>query len=194
MIGALKAVLAKAAQARQSGEAKEAERLYKEAAAQAEADDAVERAEALTGVAQARRDASDRTGAAIYYAEAITLFRTAGATLQLAHALRHAADVRSQIKEYGVAGTQIEEAIRLYRALGYAQDEQAEPLDLANALRVSALNDERRALAAWTEAAKLYREHATYIGVDPAGDQGVLQSEDRVRRLRAAMAEGEERP
>ena len=56
------------------------------------------------------------------------------------------------MKEYGVAGTQIEEAIRLYRS----PQTEAEPLDLANALRVSALNDERRALQAWTEAEQLY--------------------------------------
>ena len=153
MIEALKSLQIKqASSARSRGEAAESERLFKEAAAQAEATESIERAEALTGVAQSRRDKGDRLGASIYYAEAITLLRTASATTQLAHALRHAAEIRSEMKEYGVAGTQIEEAIRLYRS----PQTEAEPLDLANALRVSALNDERRALQAWTEAEQLY--------------------------------------
>ena len=156
MIEALKSLLKQASSARSRGEAAESERLFKEAAAQAETTESIERAEALTGVAQSRRDKGDSLGASIYYAEAITLLRTASATTQLAHALRHAAEIRSEMKEYGVAGTQIEEAIRLYRSLQYANSDEADPLDLANALRVSALNDERRALAAWAEAEQLY--------------------------------------
>ncbi len=168
MISALKSILHRAASARTRGEAAESERLFKEAAAQAQADQATDRAEALTGVAQARRDKGDRLGASIYYAEAITLFRTANATIALAHALRHAAEIRSEMKEYGVAGTQIEEAIRLYRSLQYATGAEAEPLDLANALRVSALNDERRAHAAWLEAEALYAAAHVQAGVDEA--------------------------
>ena len=151
MIEQLKSLLHRASHLRQSGEAAEAERLFKEAAAQAQADEAVERAEALTGVAQARRDAGDRTGAAIYYAEAITLLRNHNATTALAHALRHSAEVRSELKEYGTAEQQIQEAVRLYRAF-----DPPAPLDLANALRVAALNDERQAHAAWREARDLY--------------------------------------
>ena len=164
MIDQLKSLLHRAAHLRKSGEAAEAERLYKEAAAQAQADEALERAEALTGIAQTRRDAGDRVGSAIYYAEAITLFRTANATTQLAHALRHAADVRSEMKEYGVAGTQIEEAIRLYRS----PQTEGTPLDLANALRVLALNDERQAHAAWLEAKALYTTEEVAAGVSEA--------------------------
>ncbi len=160
MIEALKSLLKQASSARSRGEAAESERLFKEAAAQAEATQSIERAEALTGVAQARRDKGDRLGAAIYYAEAITLFRTTNASTQLAHTLRHAAEVRSELKEYGVASTQIEESIRLLRSPQYTNSDEAEPLDvtldLANALRVSALNDERRALQAWAEAEQLY--------------------------------------
>ena len=75
MIEALKSLLKQASSARSRGEAAESERLFKEAAAQAEATETIERAEALTGVAQSRRDKGDRLGASIYYAEAITLFR-----------------------------------------------------------------------------------------------------------------------
>ncbi|GAA3769446.1 hypothetical protein [Terriglobus aquaticus] len=164
MIEQFKSLLHRARHLRQSGEAAEAERLFKEAAAQAEAHEACERAEALVGVAQARRDAGDRTGAAIYYAEAITLFRTANNTTELAHALRHAAEVRSEMKEYGVAGTQIEEAIRLYRST----EVESESLDLANALRVSALNNERQAHSQWLEAKLLYASQNVTDGVREA--------------------------
>lgn len=166
MIEQLKSLLHRAAHLRQSGEAAEAERLFKEAAAQAEAHEACERAEALTGLAQSRRDASDKIGAAIYYAEAITLFRSANNATQLAHALRHAAEVRSEMKEYGVAGTQIEEAIRLYRS----QQTEATPLDLANALRIAAMNEERQAHATWREARELYAAENITNGVREADE------------------------
>jgi tetratricopeptide (TPR) repeat protein len=151
MIEGLKLRLKQATQAHLSGEAAEAERLFKEAAAEAKAKDDVMRAEALMGVAQARRDQGDRIGAAINYAEAITSLRAANATQQLAYALRHAADIRSELKEFAVVGSHIEEAIRLYRAF-----DPPSPLDLANALRVSALNDEREARASWNETRNLY--------------------------------------
>jgi tetratricopeptide (TPR) repeat protein len=163
MIDTIKALLKRASEARNSGEPSAAERLYKEAAAQAAHDQSVERAEALTGVAQGRRDAGDRIGAAIYYAEAITLLRNANAIAPLAHALRHAAEVRSEMQEYGVASIQIDEAIRLYRGLDVPA-----PLHLANALRVSALNDERQAYDAWTEAQTLYISTGMQDGVDEA--------------------------
>jgi tetratricopeptide (TPR) repeat protein len=129
----------------------EAELREREAAAQAERDHAAQRAQTLVATAQTRRDANDRIGAAIYYSEAITLLRNANASVPLAHALLHAAEVRSEMREYGVAGTLIEEAIRLYRAF-----EPPAPLDLATAYRISALNEERQALTAWTEALNLY--------------------------------------
>ncbi len=154
MLEAIKSVLKQAANARSNGQPAEAERLYREAAAEAQAKDDVARAEALMGVAQTRRDQGDRIGASINYAEAIAILRGANATPQLAHALRHAADVRSQLKEYAAAGSQIDEAIRLYSTLLLTKE--ASTLDLANALRVSALNSERQAHASWTEACELY--------------------------------------
>jgi tetratricopeptide (TPR) repeat protein len=156
MLETLKSVLKQAASARQSGEAAEAERLYKEAAAEAKAKDDLARAEALLGVAQARRDQSDRIGASINYAEAITILRSTNKNERLAFALRHAADVRSELREFAVAHQHIEEAIRLYRSL--LLTEEAQPIDLANALRVSALNDEREAHQSWTEACAIYTQ------------------------------------
>jgi tetratricopeptide (TPR) repeat protein len=163
MIEALKSLLSRAAQARQSGEAADAERLFKQAAAEAANEDAIARAEGLMGVAQARRDKGDRIGAAIYYSEAITLLRNAENNERLAYALRHAAEVRSELNEFAVAANHIQEAIRLYRAL-----DVADPLGLANSLRVSALNDEREAHASWREARELYSTGHIAAGVDEA--------------------------
>lgn len=163
MLDAIKSMLARATQARGSGEAAEAERLFKQAAADAANQDAVMRAEGLMGVAQSRRDKGDRIGASIYYAEAITLLRNAEATAELASALRHAADIRSELGEYAVAGSHSQEAVRLYRSLS-----PVPALDLANALRVSALNDEREARASWAEAETLYNEAGIADGVAEA--------------------------
>ncbi len=154
-------MLKQAAHARLSGETAEAERLYKKAAAEAKAKDDVTHAEAILGVAQIRRDRGDLLSAAIHYAEAIHLLRGANATPQLAYALRHAADVHSKLHEYALAGAHIEEAIRLYRSLT-----PSAPLDLANALRVSALNHEREACAFWHEAKALYASLHIEAGVD----------------------------
>jgi hypothetical protein len=161
LIGAIKSLLKQAAHARGSGESAEAERLYKQAAADAKAKDDATRAEALLGVAQGRRDQGDLVGASINYAEAITLLRAGDDPAPLAFALRHAADVRSELREHGAANAHIEEAVRLYRA--------AVPwsaLDLANALRVAALNSEREAHAAWHEAGKLYAVENLAEGVE----------------------------
>jgi tetratricopeptide (TPR) repeat protein len=163
MIEALKSLLSRAAQARQSGEAADAELLFKQAAAEAANDDAIARAEGLMGVAQARRDRGDRIGAAIYYSEAITLLRSAENNERLAYALRHAAEVRSELNEFAVAANHIQEAIRLYRSLDIADS-----LGLANSLRVSALNDEREAQASWREARELYSATHIAAGVDEA--------------------------
>ena len=157
MIEALKSLFNLASAARNQGRDDEAERLYKEAAEAARAQDTVGRAEALIAAAQIRQQRGDRSGASIYLSEAITLLRNEFATQPeciaptLAFALTHAAEARSELKEYAVAGTQIQEAVRIYRAI-----QPLPALDLANALRVAAKNNEREALAAWTEAQTLY--------------------------------------
>lgn len=157
MIEALKSLFNLATAARSEGHDDEAERLYKEAAEQARAQDTVGRAEALIGTAQIRRHRGDRAGSSIYFSEAITLLRNEFVNQPeciaptLAYALTHAAELRSELGENAVAGTQIEEAVRLYRAI-----QPLPELDLANALRVSAMISEHEALTAWTEAQTLY--------------------------------------
>jgi tetratricopeptide (TPR) repeat protein len=157
LIEALKSILKQATHGRPPEDLEaEADRLaLEQAALAAKADEIVARAEELMTSAQERRNRGDRIGSSIIYAEAITLLRAnSNTTRQLAYALRHAADVRSQLKEYAVAAAHIEEAVRLYRAL--VLNDEATPLDLANALRVAALNGEREAHAAWREACALY--------------------------------------
>ena len=169
MIEALKSLLNLAVTARNEGHGDEAERLYNEAAEQARAQDAVGRAEALIGAAQIRRDRGDRTGASIYLSEAITLLRNEHANQPdtiapaLAHALRHAAELRSELGENAVAGSHIQEAVRLYRAIT-----PTPTLDLANALRVAAMNNEREAVTAWREAQLLYNQVNVTAGHDEA--------------------------
>lgn len=172
MIEALKSILKQAAHARQHEDpAAEADRLMLEQAAlAAKADEITARAEELMAAAQTRRDRGDRIGAAIVYAEAITLLRANNnTTRQLAYALRHAADVRSRLKEYAVAASHIEEAVRLYRTL--VLSDEATPLDLANALRVAALNAERQAHSAWQEARGIYDELAITAGVEECSER-----------------------
>jgi tetratricopeptide (TPR) repeat protein len=169
MIEALKSLLNLASKARTAGDRDEAERLYKQAAEEARAQDTVGRAEALIGAAQMRRDRGDRTGASIYLAEVITLLRNEHVSQPeiiaptLAFALRHSAEIRSELGESAVAGTHIQEAVRLYRAI-----QPTPTLDLANALRVAALNNEREALSAWREAQLLYRENNVNAGDEEA--------------------------
>ena len=169
MIEAIKSLFNLATVARNEGHDDEAERLYKEAAEQARAQDTVGRAEALIGAAQIRRHRGDRSGASIYLSEAITLLRNESATQPesiaptLAFALTHAAELRSELGENAVAGTQIEEAVRLYRAV-----QPLPAIDLANALRISAMNNEREALAAWTEAETLYISISLAPSIDEA--------------------------
>jgi tetratricopeptide (TPR) repeat protein len=169
LIEALKSLFNLATAARNEGQDDEAERLYKEAAEAARAQDTVGRAEALIGAAQVRRRRGDRSGASIYLSEAITLLRAEHAKQPetiaptLAYALTHAAELRSELGENAVAGSQIEEALRLYRAI------QPPPSrELADALRVSAMNNERQALAAWTEAQTLYIAISQDASIDEA--------------------------
>lgn len=159
MIEALKSLLNLAATAQNEGQRDDAERLYREAAEQARAQDTVARAEALIGTARLRRERGDRVGASIYLAEAITLLRNEhtqqpeAIAPTLARALRDAAEVRGELGESAVAGTHIQEAVRLYRTI-----QPVPTLELADALRVAGINNEREALTAWREAHLLYNE------------------------------------
>lgn len=99
------------------------------------------------------------------YARAAALSRESGAPLLQAHALRHLSDIDREADHLEQALAHAEQAAALYRANG-----QGASLDMANALRLTALalDGLRRAepaLAAWTAARDLYADAGVAAGV-----------------------------
>lgn len=112
--------------------------------------------------AAARR--AGRTDEAASLADAaLATARESDDSLLVAYTLRHTANVHSQLGSFDQAANEITEAIRIYR-----EHASEHTLDLANALRVSALNAERGALAAWQEAKTLYAIADVQAGIDGA--------------------------
>ncbi len=100
------------------------------------------------------------------YAKAADRARAAGAALPLAQALRHLSDLDREAGDAERALTAADEAIALCRASPDATD-----LDLANALRLSALAREALGQAAtdlWREAGALYLDADVEAGVEEA--------------------------
>jgi hypothetical protein len=96
-------------------------------------------------------------------AEALALARQSNDPLIVAYTLRHTANICSKTGLFDQAAVEIAEAIHIYREYGAEH-----ALDLANALRISALNSERRAKAAWHEAENLYASGDVQAGVNGA--------------------------
>lgn len=100
------------------------------------------------------------------YAKAADKAREVGAAVPLAHALRHVSDLDRESGEAEAALTAADEAVALYRASPDATD-----LDLANALRLSALAREALGQIAtdlWREAGALYLDADVEAGVEEA--------------------------
>lgn len=100
------------------------------------------------------------------YAKAADKAREVGAAVPLAHALRHISDLDREAGETQSALAAADEAVALYRASPDATD-----LDLANALRLSALAREALGQAAtdlWREAGALYMDADVEAGVEEA--------------------------
>jgi tetratricopeptide (TPR) repeat protein len=134
-------------------------------------------AKALAGLGQAERDLHHNDAALRHYEEAAALYRMEGDPLKIAHTIRHVADIHRHEGNHRLAEGGYDEALRIYR-------EQAEtpPLDLANALRGSALLKEsmgeiRQAREQWQEAGELYAEVRV--------EAGVAESKRRVELLKA---------
>lgn len=107
---------------------------------------------------------ANRPDAAISFAdEALAHAREGNDALLVAFALRHTAKLRSKLCHFDQSALEIAEAIRIYR--DHSDDHI---LDLANALRIEALNAERRAHAAWHEAEMLYASVHVEVGVTGA--------------------------
>jgi tetratricopeptide (TPR) repeat protein len=122
-------------------------------------------ARALAGLGQAERDLHHNDAALRHYEEAVTLYRTEKDPLKLAHTIRHVADIHRHEGNQRLAEGCYENALGIYR-----QQPETPPLDLANALRGSALLKEslgeiEQARAQWQEAGKLYAEVCVEAGV-----------------------------
>ncbi len=99
------------------------------------------------------------------YARAAALSRESGAPLLQAHALRHLSDIDREADHLEQALAHAEQAAALYRSNG-----QGTSIDMANALRLTALALDalRRpgpAEAAWTAARDLYADAGVAAGV-----------------------------
>ena len=121
---------------------------------------------ALGKLGHVEQDAGSHQAARACYEEAVTVARSAGDPLRLAHAVRHLGDIHRQARRLAEAEACYDEALSLYRRSG----SEAAPLDHANALRPMAILkeelrhvDEARAL--WTRARDFYRRAGIEAGV-----------------------------
>jgi tetratricopeptide (TPR) repeat protein len=111
-----------------------------------------------------------------HYRTAADLYRGLGDRMNLAHAVRHVADILRGMGRTAEAEPEILEAIAIYRA-----QEPLPPLHLANALRVAALLKEQagsnaEAMPLWVEARDRY---------------SALQSKNMIRFSTAGESHGE---
>lgn len=122
--------------------------------------------EPLFVAAQQAANAGHPDQARDLYAKAADKARAVGAVAPLAHALRHVSDLDREAGHAEPALAAADEAVALYRASPEATD-----LDLANALRLSALAREALGKAAtdlWREAGALYQDADVEAGVEEA--------------------------
>ena len=126
-------------------------------------EEGLESTESLNLAAQAKRDAGDYEEASALYEQSVRILRPIHRKPELAFALRHAADLHSQIGQLDQAAREIKDAIGIYRDTAYK-----DPLGLANSLRIAALNQERQAQISWRQAQALYSELDIQDGTDEA--------------------------
>ncbi|MDQ6799290.1 MAG: tetratricopeptide repeat protein [Acidobacteriota bacterium] len=113
-------------------------------------------AHALRNLGEVQRSLPGSDGGIAAYNEAIAIFRQHSAPLKLAHTIRHLGDIYRHAGDFDQATRCYDEALSIYRS-----DADTLPLDLANALRSSALlkektGDEQQAMTLWEEARNLY--------------------------------------
>lgn len=121
----------------------------------------------LRGEAARRRDGAM---ARLCYEEAVVLLREVDEPLVLAHTIRHLGDVYHEQGRPELAEGCYHEALGLYRS-----HESGPSLDMANAIRSTAVLRWEQARALWEEARDLY----TAVGVEA----GVKESAARVATL-----------
>ena len=123
-----------------------------------------ELAQALRGLGELERRLPDRDAALQHYEEAVAILRELDEPLRLAHTIRHLGDLHHDAGRAALAEPCYQEAVALYRG-----EEQARPLDAANAIRsLAVLKGEAGEME---EAVTLWRDaHDLYIAVGiPAG-------------------------
>lgn len=121
------------------------------------------------------------------YAKAADKAREVRAAVPLAHALRHVSDLDREAGRAEPALAAADEAVALYRASPEATD-----LDLANALRLSALAREALGQAAtdlWREAGALYLDADVEAGVEESLRRLNLATRAAEREDRAPLAQ-----
>jgi hypothetical protein len=121
--------------------------------------------EQLLGQAREERAAGRPAEARLTYARAADLARLIGDDRQSAHALRHVADLAREARDPGSSLAASCEAVVIYR-----RRTDFPPLDLANALRLTALALEDlgrgpESAVCWREARDLYRQGGVDAGV-----------------------------
>jgi tetratricopeptide (TPR) repeat protein len=130
-----------------------------------EQDDRPQLARALRSLGEVERKLHDRSAARLHYEEAVALYRGLSEPLALAHTVRHLGDLYCESSLPELAQSCYHEAIEVYRA-----HPEAAPLDVANAIRSTAvLASERgetvRARKLWQEARELYRVAGIQEGI-----------------------------
>jgi tetratricopeptide (TPR) repeat protein len=164
--------------ARNDGRSEEARQEAEAAVAATRAsEDRTAVARALCALGGCARDQRDTEVAKRCYAEATERYRAIGDGDRAAHALRHLADVFAGAGSFSEAEPLYREVLSLYDTLP-----KAAPLDVANALRSSAICYERTsrtssARSAWLRARALYEVAGIAAGV-----------EESARRLQALDA------
>ena len=116
------------------------------------------RADTLRALGESKRG-TDPAGARAAYEEAVALLRGSDDPLRFAHTLRHLGDVCHEQGDNAAAAPCYDEALAVYRANAAS----ARPLDIANAIRSSAVLKQDPAL--WAEALELYRAEGVEAGV-----------------------------
>ena len=119
-----------------------------------------EKAREATRLGYAERDQGQLGAALAHYQEAEAIYRQLDDPLALAHTVRHVGDIHRQMGHPELAEPCYDEALALYRA----NQQAAQPLDVANAIRAMAVLKDQREL--WKEARDIYAEVGVQAGVD----------------------------
>ena len=145
-----------------------------------------QQAASYAAAAQQSRDAGDFYDALLQQRRAVTLLRDLGDRVALAHAIRHLADILVADGQAGEAAESITEMLTLYRAAPDAQ-----PLDIANALRsaavqAEAIGDNETARAFWIQARDRYAALDDVFErlTGSPGNPGVAEASARIALLK----------